>query len=150
MSSSLIPQQYPACLVCIIWIIFEMRCWWTNSSCFEGCCFQDWFNIARSVLTIRLVSVYVVLPYSRTDTIAARKKLRFILQDKFDFHVINNLSIAVYAFTSRILMSFSANETLLLKSVNLSTSLREPLSSVTGFWPDINQIMYEKTWSTLK
>ena len=41
------------------------------------------------------------------------KKLRFILSDESDFDIINNLSIAVYAFASRILMSFSVDETLL-------------------------------------
>ena len=42
----------------------------------------------------------------------------------------NSLLIAVHAFTSRVLMSFSVNETLLPRQVNLSTSFREPPFSV--------------------
>ena len=51
-------------------------------------------------------------PYSRIDMTAAWKKLRFILSDRFDFHMIDNLSIEVHAFPSRILMSLSVDETL--------------------------------------
>ena len=75
---------------------------------FAGYCFQDLFNIARSILvqfpssffSIRLVSVHVVYTYSRIDTTTACKKLRFILSDKYDFHLIGNLSIAVHSFAS--------------------------------------------------
>ena len=50
--------------------------------CFERHCFQDLFNKTRSILvkflfsffSIRLVSVLVVLPYSRIDTAAAGEK----------------------------------------------------------------------------
>ena len=58
------------------------------------------------------------------------KKLHFILSNKFDLHIINNLSTAVHAFASSILMSFSVNEMLLLRYVNLSTGFREPPFSV--------------------
>ena len=54
------------------------------------------------------------------------KKIRFILSDRFDFHTIDDLSITVHAFASRILMSFSVDEMLLPMYLNLSTSLREP------------------------
>ena len=84
------------------------------SCCFVWCCFQDLFNMACSILvqllssffTIRLVSVYVVHPSSSSVTIMAWKKLRFILSDRSDFHMIDNLLIEVHAFTSRILLSF--------------------------------------------
>ena len=68
-------------------------------------------------------------PYSSIDTIAAWKKLRFILSVRSDFHMIDSLSIAVHAFVSRMSMSFSVDETLLPKLVNLSTSFRELPSS---------------------
>ena len=48
MSSSPFLQQYPACLVCLIWIVFMMGGRWPYSWCFVGCCLQDLFNIARS------------------------------------------------------------------------------------------------------
>ena len=47
MSSSLLLQQYPACL---IWIVFVMGGRWPYSWCLVGCCRQDLFNIARSIL----------------------------------------------------------------------------------------------------
>ena len=44
--------------------------------------------------------------------------------------MINSLSIAVHAFVSHVSMSFSVDETLLHRYVNLSTSFREVPSSV--------------------
>ena len=95
-------------------------------------------NITRSILvllpssffSIRLVSVYVVQPCSSIDTIAAWKKLRFILSVRSEFHMTNSLSIAVYAFASHMFISVSVDETPLPRSVNLSTSFRELSFSV--------------------
>ena len=50
MSSSLLLQQCPACLVRLTWIVFVMRGRWPYSWCLVGCCRQDLFNIARSIL----------------------------------------------------------------------------------------------------
>ena len=50
MSSSLLLQQCPACLAHLIWIVFVMGSRWPYSWCFVGCCLQDLFNIARSIL----------------------------------------------------------------------------------------------------
>ena len=50
MSSSLLLQQCPASLVRLTWIVFVMGGRWSYSWFFEGCCFQDLFNIARSIL----------------------------------------------------------------------------------------------------
>ena len=50
MSSSLLLQQCPACLVCLTWIVFLMGGRWPYSWCFVGCCLQDLFNIAHSIL----------------------------------------------------------------------------------------------------
>ena len=50
MSSSLLLQQCPACLVRLTWIVFMMRGRWSYSWCFVGCCRQDLFNIARNIL----------------------------------------------------------------------------------------------------
>ena len=91
---------------------------WPYSFCFVGCCFQDLFNITRRILvqvssdsfSIRLVRVQVVHPYSSIDTTAPWKKLRFILSDESDFHLISNLTTAVHALL-----------------VALSTNFREPL-----------------------
>ena len=50
MSSSLLLQQCPACLVRLTWIVFVMGGRWPYSVCLVGCCLQDLFNIARSIL----------------------------------------------------------------------------------------------------
>ena len=50
MSSSLLLQQCPACLVGLIWIVFMMGGRWFYCWCFVGCCCQDLFNIARNII----------------------------------------------------------------------------------------------------
>ena len=50
MSSSLLLQQCPACLVHLTWIVFVTGGRWLYSCYFVGCCLQDLFNIARSIL----------------------------------------------------------------------------------------------------
>ena len=49
MSSSLLLQQCPSCLVRLTWIVFVMGGRWPYSWCFVGCCLQDLFNIAHSI-----------------------------------------------------------------------------------------------------
>ena len=128
MSSSLLLQQCPTCLVRLIWMVFVMGGRWPYSCCFVGCCLQDLFIIARSILvylpssffSIRLDTVHVVHSYSSIDTTAAWKKLRFILSVRSDFHITDSLSIAVHGFGSYMLMSFLVDETLLPFSVEKS------------------------------
>ena len=131
MSSSLLLQQCPACLVRLTWIVFVIGGRWPYSWCLVGCCCQDLFRIARSILvqlpssffSSRFVSVHVVHPYSSIDVTAAWKKLRFILSVRSDFDIIDSLLIAVRAFVNLVSMSFSVDSTLLPRYVNLSTSL---------------------------
>ena len=49
MSSSLLLQQCPACLVCLTWIVFMMGGRWPYICCFVGCYLLDLFSIARSI-----------------------------------------------------------------------------------------------------
>ena len=51
MSSSLLLQQCPACLVRLTWIVFVIGGRWPYSWCLVGCCCQDLFRIARSFCT---------------------------------------------------------------------------------------------------
>ena len=53
--------------------------------------------------SIYFISVHMVHLYSRIDTTAARKKSHFILSDRLDFHMIDNLSITVHAFAMSFL-----------------------------------------------
>ena len=69
--------------------------------------------------------------------------------DKSDFHIIDNLSTAVHAFTSHLLISFSTDETLLLRYVNLFTSFREQPFSVemSLFWlQHMYSVLSALTW----
>ena len=50
MSSSLLLQQCPACMVRLTWIVFVIGGRWPYSWCLVGCCRQDLFKIARSIL----------------------------------------------------------------------------------------------------
>ena len=50
MSSSLLLQQCPACLVRLILIVFMTGGRWPYSGCFMGYCLEDLFNIAGSIL----------------------------------------------------------------------------------------------------
>ena len=50
MRSSLLLQQCPTCLVRLTLIVFVLGGRWLYSWCFVGCCLQDLFNIARSIL----------------------------------------------------------------------------------------------------
>ena len=50
MRSFLLLQQYPACLVCLICIVFVVGGRWPYSWCFVGCCFQEVFNNACNIL----------------------------------------------------------------------------------------------------
>ena len=49
MSSSLLLQQCPACLVRLTWIVFVIGGRWPYSWCLVGCCRQNLFKIARSI-----------------------------------------------------------------------------------------------------
>ena len=77
-SSFLLLQQCPACLVHLTWIVFVMGGRWPYSWCLVGCCHQDLFNITRSILvslpssffSSRFVSVHVVHPFSSIDMTA--------------------------------------------------------------------------------
>ena len=138
MSSSLLLQQFPACLVRLTCIVFVIEGRWPYSWCLVGCYRQGLFNIARNILvqlpssffSSSFVSVQVVHPYSSIETTAVWKKLRFILSVRSDFHMIDSSSIAVHSFVSHVSMSFSVDDTLFPRLVNLSTNFREVLSPI--------------------
>ena len=74
------------------------------------------------------VCSHVVHPYNSMDTSTAWMRSHFILSDRSDFDMIDNLSIAVHAFTWHTLTLLSVDETRLTRYVNLSTNFSgEPL-----------------------
>ena len=60
----------------------------------------------------------MVHSYNSIDTVTAWKKYNFILSERSDFYMIDNLSIALYTFTKRILTSLLVDEILLPKHMN--------------------------------
>ena len=76
MSSSLLLQQWPACLVRLIWIVFVMGGRWLYSWCLVEYCRQDLFNIARSYwnfyLPLSLKNVWTLFNAIRTSAITTR------------------------------------------------------------------------------
>ena len=56
MTSSLLLQQCPACLVRLILIVFVMGGWWPYI-CFVGCRVLDLFNIVHNILVKLLSSI---------------------------------------------------------------------------------------------
>ena len=105
--------QCSACLVHLTWMVCETGSRWPYSCYFVGCCFQDLFKSAcnilvyflSSLLSMRFGSDSMVHPYSSIDTAIAWKKSSFILSNWLGFH----MSIALNAFTKRMLSSISMN-----------------------------------------
>ena len=75
-----------------------------------------------SFFSMHFVSIHVVHPYSSIDTATACKKFCFILSDRSDFYMINNLSIAIHVFARQIFTLFSVDGTLLPRYMNLFTN----------------------------
>ena len=69
-------------------------------------------------------------PYSISDTSTTWKKSRFVLSERSDFHLIENLSRAVHAFAIRMLTSISVDDMLLPRLVNWSTYCKSLLLKV--------------------
>ena len=115
---------------CSSWMVFEIGGKWPYSCCFVGCCFQNLFKTACSILVLFLSSLFsihlannhTVHPYNSTNTFIAWKKSHFILSNSSDFHMINNLLIKVHTFARCILKSLSVEEILLPSYVNWSAT----------------------------
>ena len=63
-------------------------------------------------------SFQAVRPYSSIDIATASKDSRFILSQRSDFYMVNNLSMAVYDLPMCMLTSHSVDEILLLNHMN--------------------------------
>ena len=67
-------------------------------------------------------SFLVVQPYNRTHTATAKKTSPSILSEISNFPIVDNLSVIVHGFITRMLISFSVDEILQPKYVKLSTN----------------------------
>ena len=70
------------------------------------------------------VRVKVVHPYSCTDTDITWKKSSFILSERSDFYMVDNLMIAIHVFSMRMLTSLLVDEILLPRYVNWLINFR--------------------------
>ena len=68
-SSSLLLQLYPACLIRLTCIVFVMGGKWPHSWCLVGCCRRDLFNIALLNEITEYIYIYIyILMYMHTHT----------------------------------------------------------------------------------
>ena len=127
MTSSLFLQRCLSYLVCLTWIVCKTEGRWPYSYCFAKCCFQSLFNTVRRILvylpssffTMHFLSAHVLHPYSNMGTAWAWKNSRFILLDKVDFDVNDNLLIVFHGFVRCMLTSHSVDKMLLTRYVIL-------------------------------
>ena len=135
-SLTLLLQQCPACLACLPGMVCEMGGWWPYNCCFVWCRFQDLFKTTHRIPVLFPSSLFSIcfVSSSSLDTAPTWKKSHFILLDKSDFHMIENLSIASYAFARCMLTSLSVDKMLLLRYMNWSTNFRDsPLTEMSPF-----------------
>ena len=129
-ASSLLHHKCPACLVrsnLMVWDGSHVAVNWL----FCDVLLPGFVHFSLGILVLllfscsfflmRLVSVYVVHPYHSIYSAAAWKKSDFISSARFDFHMIDSLSIVIYAFTKHMLISISVDVILLPSYLICST-----------------------------
>ena len=79
MSSSLLLQQCPACLVHLTWIVFVMGGRWPYSCCFVGCCLQICRYLNYSNFSIALNNIEVPKPIQ--DLKLASKEIFWMISE---------------------------------------------------------------------
>ena len=83
MFSFLLLQQCLTCLVCLIWMVLKIRGGWSYYCCFVGCCFQDLFYTARSILVHLLSSfslsafIWCICTVELTQLLFGRNRILF-------------------------------------------------------------------------
>ena len=76
------------------------------------------------LMSLSLLFLKLFQPYSSNDKATAWKNACFILRERSDFHLVNNLFIAVHFFPMHMLTSLFVDEILLLRYMNWSTNSR--------------------------
>ena len=106
LSSSLLLQQFSACITHLSRRVYEMGGKWPYIRCFVGCCFPDSFKTAslcRFYQTFsfkNFIKVQVVQLY-------ASNELDVLIHQRSDFHIVNNVSIVVHVLHVCVDITFS-------------------------------------------
>ena len=122
------------------WMVCEMGGKWLYSYCFVGCFFQDLFKTflhSSQFFPIHFISIQLVHLYNSTAT--AWKKSCFILSERSDFSMINNLSIAAHTFAKFSIYDIAA------RYVNRSTNFRglpHNVEIIPLCLKDINSVLF--------
>ena len=82
------------------------------------------FYVSHFFLQTFRLRVQAVQPYSSTDNTSLWMNSCFVLSEISDFQLVDNLSVAVYAFPMCMLMSLSVDEILLPRYMNWSTNFK--------------------------
>ena len=102
MSSSLLLQQCPACLVRLTCIVFVMGGKWPYSWCLVGCCRQNLFNIALNILThTKYIYIYIYI-YIYTHNICIYIYTRNIYIYIYIYIYTHKIYIYIYTYTHKI------------------------------------------------
>ena len=104
MSSSLLLQQCPACLVRLAWIVFMMGGRWPYSWCPVACCRQDLFNLAlnnlqwlifhKTQITNIWFQVFLIFMMSSNYFFPKVKQIFSVFLLRYKFSIVWNLFIA--------------------------------------------------------
>ena len=100
----------------LLCLFYKIGSRWPNNCCITVWGFKDFFKMAPSILCNYNVAFCLKLSLEYTcsiNTTTARKKSFFISPWRSDFHMIHNLSKAVYSFARRMSTAFSADEIVL-------------------------------------
>ena len=160
MSLTLILQQCPTCLVHLTWMVFEMGSKCPYCCYFLGCCFQDFIIVVCSILVlfpsyfspcVLLGSMWYIHPYCSINTATIGKTFCFIVLEKANLQMINNLLLTVNDFARGMVTSLSVDEILLLRYMNLSTNfLGQPLrAEMASCFKHMSSILFAFTWLLL-
>ena len=119
---------------------------------FLWCCIQDLFKIAHSILVLLhlafsklFVRVQVEQIYKGTDSFTVRIPV-FILSESSDYHVVDNLSIAVHALPMHMLTSLLVDEILSPSYINWSTYFRSLPINVEMARSCLKQVKFILFW----
>ena len=99
------------------WMVCEMGVKWPyNYAACKICSKQHAASLCNSHLAFSPSILLVVQPYSSTDTLTAWKNSCFILSERLDFYIIDNLSIT---FLALIMQMLTWDGTILIKTHEL-------------------------------